>query len=256
MNAPRVSANLGFLYAELPLADRIAAAAADGFDALELHWPYATGPSEVRAALAAACLPCLSLNTPPGDPEAGEFGLAALPGRTREARRAIDDAADYAAEAGIGAVHVMAGRAHGAEAERAFLDALDHAVRRAEASGLRLLVEPLNTRDVPGYFLAGTDHAARIVDRVGWSGLGIMYDFYHMQIMQGDHVARLRALGPRVFHHQIAAVPGRGEPDRGELDFPFLFGTGAVRADVVGAEYRPGEPPGDWLARFRAALRA
>lgn len=252
MNAPRVSANLGFLYADLPLLERIGAAAADGFDAVELHWPYDTDPGALRAALAEGGLPCLSLNTVRGG--AGEFGLSALPGRGAEARAAIAQAIGYARAAGAGMVHVMAGRAQGPEAAHAFRDALAHAADLAEGADLRLLIEPLNTRDVPGYFLTGTDQAAEIVASVGSPRLGIMYDYYHMQIMQGDHRVRLAALGPLVFHHQIAAVPGRDEPDRGELDFrTLLSGTGSPA--IVGAEYRPSEPPRAWLARFRASFR-
>lgn len=254
MSIPRISANLGLLYADLPLLDRIAAAAEDGFDAVELHWPYDTAPARLSDALTAVGLTCLSLNTRAGDQASGEFGLCALPGRVQEARSAISEAVEYAAATGTRFVHVMAGRAKGPEAERSLLDALEYAVPLAEAARLRLVIEPLNTRDVPGYFLTGTEEAARIVDRLGWPGLGIMYDFYHMQIMQGDHVARLAALGEKVFHHQIAAVPGRGEPDRGELDFAFLLGPGGLRPSIIGAEYRPSVPPGDWLGRFRATL--
>jgi hydroxypyruvate isomerase len=250
MTAPEVSANLGLLYTDLPLVEAIAAAAADGFDAVELHWPYDTDPTDLNAALASAGLPCLSLNTARGGEE--DFGLSAVPGREAEAQAAIERAVDYASAAGIGMVHVMAGRAEGAEAERAFLRALDFAVLLAESAGLRLLIEPLNTRDVPGYFLTSTDEAARIVDRIGSPRLGIMYDFYHMQVMQGDHMARLATLGGRVFHHQIAAVPDRGEPDEGELNLPrILAGAGIAR---VGAEYRPSMAPRAWLARFRAAF--
>lgn len=250
MSAPRVSANLGLLYTDLPLVEGIAAAAADGFDAVELHWPYGTDPGVLGAALAAAGLPCLSLNTATGGE--GAFGLSAVPGQEGRARAAIEQAVDYAAEAGIGMVHVMAGRAEGPEAERAFLDALAFAVPLAEDADLRLLIEPLNTRDVPGYSLTNTDQAARVVDGIGSSRLGMMYDFYHMQIMQGDHLRRLAALGGRVLHHQIAAVPARGEPDRGELDLPRILTAAGIRC--VGAEYRPSMPPRDWLARFRAAF--
>lgn len=252
----RISANLGFLYTDLPLIEQVHAAARDGFDAVEFHWPYATDPAALRKALAETGLPGLALNTRRGDVAAGEFGLASLPGRAAEARALIAEAVDYAAEAGLGAVHVMAGRAAGPEAERCFLAALAFAAERAAAAGIRLLIEPLNTRDVPGYFLTGTAQARRIVEAVGWDGLGILYDFYHMQIMQGDHLATLAGLGPLVAHYQIAAVPGRGEPDRGEIDFAWLLAQIGGDDTCIGAEYRPTAAPGAWLKRFRAACAA
>ncbi|PKP84861.1 MAG: isomerase [Alphaproteobacteria bacterium HGW-Alphaproteobacteria-2] len=246
----RISANLGFLYTDMPLVERVHAAARDGFHAVEFHWPYDTDPALLSAALAETGLPGLALNTRRGDVAVGEFGLAAVPGREAEARAQIAEAVEYAAAAGLGAVHVMAGRAVGPEAERCFVGALAFAAERASRAGVGLLIEPLNTRDVPGYFLTGTAQARRIAEAVGWHGLGIMYDFYHMQIMQGDHLATLAGLGPLVAHYQIAAVPGRGEPDRGEIDFSWLLpqiGGGDI---CVGAEYRPTIPPGDWLRRF------
>lgn len=247
----RISANLGFLYTDLPLVERVHAAARDGFDAVEFHWPYDTAPADMRAALAEAGLPGLALNTRRGDAAAGEFGLAAVPGRAAEARAHIAEAVDYAAEAGLGAVHVMAGRAAGPDAERCFVEALAFAGDRAAAAGIRLLIEPLNSRDVPGYFLTGTAQARRIAGAVGRDGPGIMYDFYHMQIMQGDHLATLAGLGPLVAHYQIAAVPGRTEPDRGEIDFAWLLTQLGDGDAFVGAEYRPTLPPGEWLKRFR-----
>ncbi len=246
----RISANLGFLYADLPMVERIAAAARDGFDAVEFHWPYDTDPDALRAALDTAGLSGLGLNTRRGDAEGGEFGLGAMPGREAEARAHIEEAIAYAATAGIGAVHVMAGKADGAEADKVFTENLAHACALAGQAGLTVLIEPINWRDVPGYFLAGTGQARRIVEQVNRSELRIMYDFYHMQIMQGDHVRCIEELGDLIGHMQIASVPDRAEPDNGELDFAWIFQRTTWRG-YVGAEYHPRQPPGEWLSRFR-----
>lgn len=250
----RFSANLGFLWADLPLPDAIRAAGAAGFDAVECHWPYATPPAEVSAALRDTGLEMLGLNTLRG--RAGENGLSALPGREAEARAAIDRALDYAAAIGCGAVHVMAGLAQGPEAEAAFRANLDHACRRAEAQGATILIEPLNRRDAPGYFLQHAGQAARIIAEAGHPNLRLMFDCYHLQIMDGDLTRRLRVLSPILGHVQIAAVPDRGPPDHGELDYRHLMG---VLADIgwdrpVGAEYRPPGPTGQslgWMALLR-----
>jgi len=249
----KISANLGFLYTDLPLVDRIAAAARDGFDAVEFHWPYDTPADTVALVLRNAGLPGLGVNTRRGNVAAGDFGLAALPGREAEAMDAIDEGIAYAAAAGLSAVHVMAGCASGKVAEDCFVDRLSAACSKAAGHGLMILIEPLNTRDVPGYFLTGTDHARRIIERVAQPALRIMYDVYHMQIMQGDHVRQLAELGDLVGHIQIAAVPDRTEPDRGEVDMAWLLSHAAC-SGPVGAEYRPTSPPGGWLASFRVRM--
>jgi hydroxypyruvate isomerase len=246
----KLSANLGFLYQDLPVLDRIAAAAADGFDAVEFHWPYEVAPERLRAAMTAAGVEGVSLNTRRGDHDGGDFGLAAVPGREPEARGHIQEAVEHAAGAGLAAVHVMAGRAEGAAAEQTFADTLAFACDEAARHGLTVLIEPLNLRDVPGYFLSGTEHARRIVASVGRPNLRILYDVYHMQIMQGDHVRTLDSLGDLVGHLQIASVPDRAEPDIGEVDIRWLLDR-IDYSGPVGAEYRPTRPPGDWLRAFR-----
>ncbi len=234
------SANLGFLFTELSLPDAIRAAHRAGFEAVECHFPYATPPEEVRAALGETGLPMLGINTVRGDTGKGEFGLSALPGREAEARAAIDRAVDYAHAIGAGAVHVMAGRTGGGEAaEAAFRANLAHACDRAE--GLAILIEPINHRDAPGYHLSTVEHAAEIVGASGRDALRIMFDFYHVQIMQGDLIRRFEAHREAIGHVQIAAVPDRGEPDAGEVHYPNL--VAAIRAmghaAPIGAEYRP-----------------
>lgn len=254
----RFSANLGFLFTDLPLPEAIRAAKSAGFDAVECHFPYDTPPAQMQAALAQTGLPMLGLNTWPGDRAAGDFGLAALPARADEARAEIARAVAYAAAAGVGAVHVMAGRTDGgAAAEACFRDNLSHACDLAAAHEIQVLIEPINTRDVAGYHLSGTDHAERIIDDLARPELKIMFDCYHLQIMQGDLAKTLERLMPKIGHIQIAAVPDRAEPDHGEVDYRWLLprlgdmGYGGY----IGAEYRPrgGTEAGlGWLAQMRA----
>lgn len=235
------SANLGFLWQELSLPDAIRAAKAAGFAAVECHWPYAFSTQSLREALTETGLPLLGLNTRRGDPAVGDNGLAAVPGRIEEARQAIDEAIAYAAALDVASIHVMAGRAQGAEAERIFCANLRYACRQAAPHGISILIEPLNTRDAPGYFLQTTTQAVALIDQLGESNLKLMFDCYHIQIMEGEVAARLKALMPFIGHIQIAAVPDRAEPDHGELDYRAILSSlhawGYRRP--VGAEYRP-----------------
>jgi hydroxypyruvate isomerase len=248
-----ISANLGFLWTELPLPEAIAAAARAGFDAIECHWPYAVDPAAVRAALAAAGLPMLALNTRRGGE--GEFGLAALSGREREARAAIDEAFAYGAAVGAGFVHVMAGR--GGD-DATFRANLAHAADLASAHAMAVLIEPLNARDAPGYHLATLERAVDVVTRLGRPEVRIMFDAYHLQIMGGDLIRRFEAHRALIGHVQIAAVPSRAEPDEGEVHYGNLLGALAAAGyrGHVGAEYRPRtttEAGLGWLAALRAA---
>ncbi|AUH32980.1 hydroxypyruvate isomerase family protein [Paracoccus tegillarcae] len=251
---PRFSANLGFLWAELPLPQAIRAAAKAGFDAVECHWPFDHDPGAVRAALTEAGLPMLGLNTLRGKP--GENGLSALPGREAEARAEIDRALDYAAATGCGAVHVMAGFAQGADAASTFNDNLRYACERAADRRIVILIEPLNHHDAPGYFLRDATQAAGIIAALDRPNLRLMFDCYHLQIMQGDLTRRLRDLLPIIGHIQFAAVPDRGAPDHGELDYRHIFAAiDAMGWDrPLGAEYKPGgatEPTLGWMKTLR-----
>jgi hydroxypyruvate isomerase len=237
----RFSANLGFLWAELPLIERVAAAKAAGFAAVEFHYPYEVPAATLRAALDEAGLIALGINTRMGS-RPGDFGLAALPGREAEARAAIDEAIAYAAAIGAGAVHVMAGKPEsGGRARRTYLDALAYAASRAEAAGQVVLIEPLNPRDAPGYFLKTSEQAAEIIAELGRGNVKLLFDCYHLQIVEGDLTRRLERLLPIIGHVQIAGVPSRAEPDEGEVAYerllPALDAMGY--AGWVGAEYRP-----------------
>lgn len=251
----RFSANLGFLWTDRPLPDAVRAAAAAGFDAVECHWPYDLPARDLRAALDETGLPLLGLNTARGDVAAGDFGLAALPGRETEARAAIDQALAYARAAGAAQVHVMAGITAQAAARATFVANLRYAC--AQAGDIGILIEPLNHHDAPGYYLVGTESAASIIDEVAAPNLRLMFDCYHVQRTGGDLTHRLETLLPRIGHIQFAAVPDRGPPDHGEVDYAHVFATidRLGWSMPVGAEYRPGpdtEATLGWLRAFRA----
>jgi len=246
----KFSANLGFLWAELPLPRAIFAAQDAGFDAVECHWPYDTPASEVNDALKACGFTMLGLNTLRGNP--GENGLAALPGREKQARIYIDKAIAYAQETGTLNVHVMAGISHGARARETFIANLTYASDQALAHGITILIEPLNNYDAPGYFLTSCDQAVSIMEEVARPNLKLMFDCYHVQLMEGDLCHRLQTLKPHIGHIQFASVPDRGPPDWGEIDYSFLFSRiSELGYDLIlGAEYKPSGPTEnslDWM---------
>lgn len=257
-----LSANLGFLWTDRSLPDAILAAARAGFEAIELHWPYDVAPDDIRRALDRTGLKVLGLNTGRGNVAAGEFGLSALEGRRDDARKTIDQAFAYAAAIGARGVHVMAGKASGAEARNAFVDNLRHASQLARDIGIQVLIEPLNTRDVPGYLLTDAEAAERIIDDTGCDNIRIMFDCYHMQIMGGDLLPRIRRHLPRIGHIQFAAVPDRGEPGQGVVDYAHLLPAivEAGYGGYLGAEYKPRGAGTDeglgWMGEFRALWQA
>ncbi|MBY8975462.1 TIM barrel protein [Rhodobacteraceae bacterium NNCM2] len=252
----KFSANLGFLWTDLSLPQAIRAASAAGFDAVECHWPYDEDPGAVKAALEETGLPMLGLNTVRGDVAAGETGLAAVPGRYAAAREAIDQAVGYAAAIGARNVHVMAGGAKGGHARATYCENLTYAADKAGAHGIGILIEPINTRDMPGYHLNLVEDGAEVIARVGRENLRLMFDCYHTQIMQGDLLRRIEAHLPVIGHLQFAAAPSRAEPDGGEVAFDRLIpAVEALGYDGYwGAEYKPAGAVEDglgWLAAFR-----
>jgi len=252
----RFSANLGFLWTDRSLPDAIRAAKAAGFDAVECHWPFETQVSDVTAALRETDLPMLGLNTRRGDLAANENGLSALPDRVDEARRAIDEAVVYAAKIGAAKVHVMAGFAHGDEARTTYEANLRYACDIAAEHQIGVLIEPLNGYDAPGYFLRNIPQALEIIESVGAENLQLMFDIYHLQLTSGDVTNVLRSSLPWIGHIQFAAVPDRGPPDHGELNYAHIFETIAELgySAPLGAEYKP---QGDtdatlgWLKTYR-----
>lgn len=255
--ATRFSANLGFLWAELPLAAAIRAAQSAGFDAVECHWPYDEPLAEVSAALAETGLAMLGLNTQRGDVAAGENGISALVGREAEARDAIDQAVACGAKLGVRHVHVMAGNAAGEAAHRCFVENLRYACGAAAGKGMGVVIEPLNAQDAPDYFLRTTEQAVEIIDEVAAENLALMFDCYHVARTEGDVVERLKALMPVIGHIQFAGVPDRGVPSEGDLDYREVFVEVARLGfeGPLGAEYRPEGATEDslgWMDLLRA----
>ena len=267
---PRFAANLSMLYPEVDFLDRFSAARSDGFEAVEYLFPYAYESATLAQRLADHGLQQVLFNGPPGNWEAGERGVACLPGREDEFRRGIEQALNYAQALNCPRVHVMAGVAPSGF-ERARLSAtyefnLSWAAEQALSAGRDVLVEPINTRDIPGYFLNRQDEAHRMVQTIGAPNLKVQMDLYHCQIVEGDVAMKVRQYLPtgRVGHMQIAGVPERHEPDVGELNYPYLFQViDEVSADCgwqgwIGCEYRPraGTSKGlDWLRQERSIGR-
>lgn len=243
------SANLGFLWNDLNLPDAIRAAKAAGFVAVECHWPYATPTKEVKAALDETGLVMLGLNTSRGDVAGGDNGLSAIPGREEEARAAIDEALDYAVAIATPNIHVMAGFAGGPKAHATFVANLKYACEAAAKHDITILIEPLNHYDAPNYFLGTTEQAKAIILEVGLPNIKLMFDCYHVQVMEGDLVRRLEALLPYIGHIQFASVPDRGSPDHGEINYEFIFESVAKLGwnAPLGAEYKVTQPTSETL---------
>jgi 2-dehydrotetronate isomerase len=224
------------------LIERFGAAAAAGFSAVELLFPYDVAASAVKAELTRHGLTQLGINTPPG--REGESGLAAMPGREREWRDAFKLALDYAAAIGARSIHCLAGCVPPEQrpaAETIYIRNLTDAAEAAAKAGIVLLIEPINPRDRPGYFLNRVEHAADIVGKVGTPNLRIQFDFYHVQIVCGDLIRRFEAHLPLIGHVQVAGVPLRREPDEGEVNYAEIFAAldRCGYAGFVGCEYRP-----------------
>ena len=237
----KFSANLGFLWSELPLPDAIRAAKMAGFDAVECHWPYEVSPNDVALALEETGLKMLGLNTRRGDVDTGENGLSAIPGREVDARLAIDEAISYALVISTKSIHVMAGFTNSHEAEKVFIENLQYACDQAIKFNIKILIEPLNKYDAPGYFLTTTKQALNVMDKVNKPNLKLMFDCYHVQLMEGDLANSIEKLMPRIGHIQFASVPDRGPPDNGEVAYKFIFKLikKLGYTDPIGAEYKP-----------------
>ncbi|WP_438959111.1 hydroxypyruvate isomerase family protein [Nereida sp.] len=253
----KFSANLGFLWSELPLTDAIHAAKVAGFDAVECHWPYDTPAEDVAQALTDTGLNMLGLNTIRGDLSKGENGLNALPNRMTEARAAIDQAIEYARITSTENIHTMAGFAQGAEAHDVFCENLKYACAKAAPHGIGIVIEPLNHYDAPGYFLSTTSQAQKIITEVGAPNLKLMFDCYHVQLMEGDVTNRLTKLQSIIGHIQFASVPDRNTPDRGELSYDHIFAhlTSLGYDAPLGAEYKPNGPTPPtlgWLTKYKS----
>jgi len=242
---PKFAANLTMMFNEVPFPQRFAAAARAGFEAVEFLFPYDHAPHEVAQWLNENGLTNALFNMPPGDWANGERGLAALPGREAEFRAGVARALEYAQALGTKRLHAMAGLVPaGAARERhreVFIDNLRYAARELARHGITLLIEPINPRDMPGYFLGSQAEAHAIRAAVGEPNLQVQLDFYHAQIVEGDLATGLRKHFAGVGHVQIASVPERHEPDDGEVNYRYLFRLlDELGYDGwVGCEYRP-----------------
>ncbi len=256
---PRLAANLSMMFTERPFMARFAAAAAAGFRAVEYLFPYDHPAEAIAEALAASGLNQALFNLPPGDWAGGDRGLAALPDRAEGFRASIAPALAYAEATGARRLHVMAGIAErGDQAARAaYRESLVRLCDAAGAAGITVLIEPINRRDMPGYFLDDFDFAADLIADLGMDNLRLQFDIYHRQVMRGDVLTGLRALMPIIGHVQIASVPDRNEPGRGELDDLRILRELDLLgyAGYVGCEYRPAAGTEAGLGWMRALER-
>ena len=271
---PRFAANLSMMYNEHAFLERFSAAARDGFKAVEFLFPYDFPPAEIKARLADNGLKQVLFNAPPGDWTGGERGLASLPGREEEFRRSMEIALDYAAALGNDRVHVMAGLIgpkhgpnHQAQDSReqhrdVYIKNLTLAASMAHSARVTIVIEPINTRDMPGYFLTRQDEAQAICEEIGLPNLQVQFDCYHCQIVEGDLAVKLRRDMKRrnagIGHIQVAGVPYRNEPDTGEVNYPYLFDLidSLGYGGWIGCEYRPRAGTSDglrWLTPYHHA---
>jgi hydroxypyruvate isomerase len=242
---PRFAANLSLLYTEVPFLERFAMAAADGFEGVEYLFPYEYSPEVLARCLEDHQLEQALFNAPPGDWAAGERGVAALPGRTNEFRNGVLQALAYAAALECPRIHVLAGIPADdmdlQHCQDVYLDNLAWAAGEAAAQQVDILIEPINQQDMPGYFLSLQDEALSVCQTLNLPNLKVQFDTYHCQMSEGNVTKRLQTSLPHIGHIQIAGVPGRHEPDIGELNYPFLFAAIDAMGYLgwVGCEYRP-----------------
>jgi len=262
---PRFAANLTMMYNEHAFLDRFGAAARDGFRAVEFLFPYEFPPPEIKAQLVDNGLKQVLFNAPPGDWTGGERGLASLPGREEEFKRSIEIALDYAAVLGNDRLHVMAGLIGPQQSRELHRDVymknLALAASMARAARVTIVIEPINTRDIPGFFLNRQDEAQAICEEIGAPNLQVQFDCYHCQIVEGDLAVKLKRDMKRphagIGHIQIAGVPERHEPDLGELNYPYLFDLidSLGYEGWIGCEYRPKAATSDGLGWIKPYLQ-
>ena len=257
---PKFAANLSFLYTEMPLLDRIGAAARSGFRGVEYMSPYEEKAGDLAARLREHGQTQVLFNLPSGNWAGGERGIAIFPDRVKEFRAHVPRAIDYAQALGCAQVNCLAGLVAGDADTKAlhatFVENMAFVAAEFKKANIKLLIEPINTRDIPGFFLTHTAQASRILDEVGSDNLYIQYDIYHMQVMEGDLARTIDANLTRIAHIQLADNPGRNEPGTGEINYPFLFEhiDKSGYAGWIGCEYKPraGVDAGlGWMAPWR-----
>jgi hydroxypyruvate isomerase len=240
----RLSANLGFLWADRPLPARIEAAARAGFRAVEMHWPYDVAASDVAAAAHRWDVKLLGINTAPGNFAAGERGLGAIPGREQDFQDTVDQSIEYCRSSGATAIHAMAGNVAPSDRERAravFAANLRVAAAKAIKHQLTLLLEPLNPNDNPGYFYSTLHEAVSLIEELALPNIKLQFDVYHVARSEGDVLVKLDRYRAHIGNVQIASVPARAEPDEGEIAYPVIFAAleNLNYVGWVGCEYRP-----------------
>lgn len=240
---PRFAANLTMMFGEAHFLDRFELAAKAGFEAVEYHFPYDHSPQEIASRLHDNGLTQALFNFPPGDWSAGERGLACIPSRLSDVLAGVDRALPYARATGVRRLHLMSGIGdlHDADHLAAYCIAVKLAAEKLADHGIDLLIEPINRRDMPGYFLNDFDAAIRLIEELGAPNLKLLFDIYHRQIMGGDVAVSLAAAMPVIGHIQIASIPARNEPDQGELYYPFILAEldRLGYSGFIGCEYRP-----------------
>lgn len=242
---PKFAANLTMLFNELPFLDRFQAARKAGFRAVEFLFPYAWPASDIKARLDEYQLELVLHNMPAGNWDAGERGIACDPQRVNEFRDGVARALEYASQLGVRQLNCLLGKlpAHATplQAQDTAIDNLRYAAHALQEKGLRLLIEPINTFDIPQFYLHRTAQALALIDAVGADNVYLQYDIYHMQRMEGEIAATLSQHLPRIAHIQIADNPGRNEPGTGEINYPFLFQhlDALGYTGWIGCEYKP-----------------
>lgn len=255
---PRFAANLSMLFTEVPFLDRFERAAKAGFDAVEFLFPYAFAAADIKDRLGAYKLELVLFNTPAGDWDGGERGLACNPSRVGDFRTGVAQAIEYARALGAPRVHCMAGKAPAGASDavlrRTYVENLRYAAAELKGYGLDALIEPINHYDIPGYYLNRTAQALAVIDEVGAANLLLQYDIYHAQRTEGELAATMAKHLAKIGHMQLADNPGRNEPGSGEINYPFLFAhmDRIGYKGHVGCEYKPAGNTEAGLGWFKA----
>ncbi len=242
---PRFAANLTMLFNEVPFLERFALAKTAGFKAVEFLFPYAYSKEEIKSALDNNALKLVLHNLPAGDWDAGERGIACHPDRVNEFRSGVAQAIEYATYLHVGQLNCLAGKAPvGVDAKLlhdTFVSNLQYAASELKKVGLKLLIEPINTFDIPGFYLSKTEQGIAILDAVGADNAFLQYDIYHAQRMEGELANTIQKHLSRIAHIQLADNPGRNEPGTGEIHYDYLFGLldRLGYAGYIGCEYKP-----------------
>lgn len=253
---PRFAANLSMMFTDVPFIERFSRAAKAGFEAVEFLFPYDFAPELLAEELKKNGLTQALFNMPAGNWDAGERGMAAIPGREKEFRDNVDKALEYALVLGCKNLHAMSGVVSGLDydsCKKTYIENFRYAADKVAPHGITVLTEPINTRNMPGYFINHQLDAVRFMEEVGRPNVSVQFDLYHAQIMDGDLTKLAEKMAGKFAHVQVASVPDRHEPDEGELNFPYLFDVldRIGYKGFIGCEYNPRGKTEDGLAWFQ-----